>query len=46
MDLQSECYYRNGVLIKKTEKNVTITVNKEEQTLPAVYEGSVDEEDT
>ena len=35
-----------ATITKVTEKNITVTVNKKEQTLPAVYEGSVDEEDT
>jgi len=35
-----------ATITKVTEKNITITVDKEEQTLPAIYEGSVDEKDT
>ena len=35
-----------ATITKVTEKNITVTVNKKEQILPAVYEGSVDEKDT
>ena len=35
-----------ATITKVSEKNITVTVNKKEQTLPAVYEGSVDDKDT
>lgn len=35
-----------ATITKVTEKNITITVDKKERTLPAIYEGSVDEKDT
>ena len=35
-----------ATITKVSEKNITVTVNKKEQTLPALYEGSVEEKET